>query len=95
MYRRTLESEVARRAAVLAYVTALTWAGRSITSAVALAAANFGVSPRTIWNWRSHVRGVGQSERLPYLVPLSARRREIQDFRITPISNARASHVQR
>ena len=95
MHSRPIDREVARRVAAIAYTQALVWAGHSKTAAVASAAREFEVSARTIWTWLSQVRGVAQGAMLPYLVPLTASRRDVHAYRIAPISEQQTRHAQR
>lgn len=52
----TVRSEAQRRAAILSRVDLLTDARTSVSQAVAAIAAEEGVSPQTIWNWRKLVK---------------------------------------
>jgi hypothetical protein len=61
------KDEAARRLAVLAAVEAAQAAGTTKTRAIALAAAQHGVSPATINNWFAAVAGVARPDRLAFL----------------------------
>lgn len=65
----TVRSEAQRRAAILSRVDLLTDARTSVSQAVAAIAAEEGVSPQTIWNWRKLVKGAPVADRLPLLAP--------------------------
>lgn len=63
------KDEAQRRAEIVAKVDQLKAGGLTCAAAVAIAAANGGVSAATLWSWMAAIKGVDAADRLPHLAP--------------------------
>lgn len=65
----TTKTEAAMRLAVIQAVEACVCAGQTRSSAVVIAAAHYGRSGATVWNWIAQIEGVSPHDWLPHLAP--------------------------